>query len=81
MSNPCAIFSGLISADLAAFASALDRRRSDYETLRVGLTFPLPAGEDVIPACEEFLPESRDKLLGTEDVNIVVRHIELEGIS
>ncbi|KAE8542972.1 hypothetical protein D1P53_000459 [Cryptococcus gattii VGV] len=33
---------GLQEADMAAFTSALDRRRQDYQILRSGLTFPRP---------------------------------------
>jgi hypothetical protein len=64
-------------ADLAAFANALDRRRSDYQTLLKGLVFPLPldnaAGDSpdgVDPATEAFWPAGR--LLGLEDSDILV---------
>lgn len=60
-------------ADLAAFASALDRRRSDYQVLLKGLTFPRPIGDDVIPPYEEFLPEIRDRLISIEDCHVMVR--------
>lgn len=60
-------------ADLAAFATALERRRTDYQTLLRGLTFPRPADDSVMPAYEEFLPEVRDRLLGIEDSHVLVR--------
>ena len=58
--------------DLAAFATALERRRSDFQTLLKGLTFPRPMGEDALPAYEEFLPEIRDRLVGVEDSHVLV---------
>lgn len=62
----------LTASDLAAFASALDRRRSDYSALLKSLTFSRPAGEGILPAYEEFLPENRDKLLSVEDSHVLV---------
>jgi hypothetical protein len=65
----------LSTQDLAAFANALDRRRTDYATLLKGLTFPRPIGEDVVPALEEFLPNHPDRLLSIEDAHVLVRLI------
>lgn len=62
----------LITVDLAAFATALDRRRTDYDVLRKTLSFPRPVGEDILPAYEEFLPEIRDRLLSVEDSHVLV---------
>lgn len=58
--------------DMAAFATALERRRNDYFTLKTGLTFSRPNEDDLTPAFEEFLPENKDKLLGQEDAHALV---------
>lgn len=60
------------SPDLAAFATALERRRTDYATLLRGLTFPRPSGADVVPAFEEFLPQQKDRLISIEESNALV---------
>lgn len=44
----------------------------DYQVLLKGLPFPLPSGDDVIPALEEFYPETKDRLLGVEDCHALV---------
>lgn len=61
-----------VNSHLAAFASALDRRRSDFHTLLKGLSFPQPKLDDVIPAFEEFLPDNRDRFFVTEDSNVLI---------
>ena len=68
-----AVYLTVLIPDLAAFATALERRRSDFQTLRKTLTFSRPSGEDLIPAYDEFLPEIRDRLLGVEDAHVLVR--------
>lgn len=60
-----------LTADLAAFATALERRRADFHVLLKTLTFPRPAA-DATPAFDEFLPELRDKLISLEDSHVVV---------
>ncbi len=63
----------LIRIDLAAFANALDRRRSDFQTLWKGLTYPPFKLDDTIPpAFEEFVPEQRDRLSSIEDSHVLV---------
>ena len=62
----------LTTPDLAAFATALDRRRSDFQTLTKSLTYTHPFGEEIIPAFEEFMPEHKDRLLATEDAHVLV---------
>ncbi|CAD6564187.1 MAG: hypothetical protein TREMPRED_004465 [Tremellales sp. Tagirdzhanova-0007] len=61
-----------VNSHLAAFTGALDRRRSDFQTLLKGLTFPQPDQDDITPAFEEFLPDHRDRPLSVEDTNILV---------
>ncbi|WWC85634.1 uncharacterized protein L201_000500 [Kwoniella dendrophila CBS 6074] len=60
-----------VDAHMAAFATALDRRRSDYQVLKTGLTFPRPNEADLTAAYEEFLPEAKEKLLSQEDSHIL----------
>ncbi|WVR03400.1 hypothetical protein IAU60_000391 [Kwoniella sp. DSM 27419] len=60
-----------VNAHMAAFATALDRRRSDYQTLRASLSFARPNDPDLTPAFEEFLPENKDKLLSQEDAHVL----------
>ncbi|WRT63490.1 uncharacterized protein IL334_000395 [Kwoniella shivajii] len=60
-----------VNAHMAAFATALDRRRSDYQVLRTGLTFPRPNETDLTAAFEEFLPETKEKLLSQEDSHVL----------
>ncbi|OCF71352.1 hypothetical protein I204_07979 [Kwoniella mangroviensis CBS 8886] len=42
-----------VNAHMAAFATALDRRRADYQVLRTGLTFPRPNEADLTAAFED----------------------------
>ncbi|KAK8845296.1 hypothetical protein IAR55_006009 [Kwoniella newhampshirensis] len=58
-----------VNAHMAAFATALERRRNDYLTLKTGLSFPRPSEEDLVVAFEEFWPENKDRLLGQEDAH------------
>ncbi|WWC57979.1 uncharacterized protein I303_100514 [Kwoniella dejecticola CBS 10117] len=60
-----------VNAHMAAFATALDRRRSDYQVLRTGLSFPRPNEADLTAAYEEFLPEAKEKLLNQEDSHML----------
>ncbi|WWC67008.1 uncharacterized protein I206_100915 [Kwoniella pini CBS 10737] len=60
-----------VNAHMAAFATALDRRRSDYQVLKAGLTFHRPNETDLTAAFEEFLPEAKDKFLNQEDSHIL----------
>ncbi|WWD06010.1 hypothetical protein V865_004095 [Kwoniella europaea PYCC6329] len=60
-----------VNAHMAAFATALDRRRADYQVLRTGLTFPRPNEADLTAAFEEFLPEAKEKLLTQEDSHML----------
>ncbi|WVQ80297.1 hypothetical protein IAT38_002402 [Cryptococcus sp. DSM 104549] len=72
---------GFVNAHMAAFATALERRRTDYAALRTGLTFPRPttaASLDeegkpapIVPAFEEFWPEVRDRLLTQDDCHLL----------
>jgi len=60
-----------LTLDLAAFATALDRRRADYHVLLKTLSFPRPSG-DIPPAFDEFGNETRDKLVSIEDSHLMV---------
>ncbi|OCF43755.1 hypothetical protein I317_02359 [Kwoniella heveanensis CBS 569] len=60
-----------VNAHMAAFATALERRRYDYQTLKAGLTFARPGEADLTPAFEEFLPEPKEKLLTQEDSHVL----------
>ncbi|WVW81619.1 hypothetical protein I302_103614 [Kwoniella bestiolae CBS 10118] len=60
-----------VNAHMAAFATALDRRRSDYQVLKTGLTFPRPNEADLTAGFEEFLPEAKEKLLNQEDSHLL----------
>lgn len=58
---------------MAAWATALDRRRQDYATLRRTLTFPRPADSEVtVLAAEEFLPEDPSQAIQLGDSNALV---------
>jgi hypothetical protein len=61
----------LLKKDLAAFATALERRRTDYTTLLGGLSFPRPQYDSAL-AYEEFLPDQKDKPLALKDSNALV---------
>ena len=63
-------------ADLAAFASALDRRRADFQVLLRGLPFQNPVGEDVVPAWEEFYSPA-NRMLGVDDSHVLVSFIKV----
>ncbi|WVQ93909.1 hypothetical protein IAU59_000987 [Kwoniella sp. CBS 9459] len=60
-----------VNAHMAAFATALERRRYDYQALRTGLAFARPGEADLTPAFEEFLPEARERLLTQEDSHVL----------
>ncbi|WVF66286.1 hypothetical protein IAT40_001026 [Kwoniella sp. CBS 6097] len=60
-----------VNAHMAAFATALGRRRYDYQALKVGLTFSRPNEADLTPAFEEFLPEAKERPLMQEDSHVL----------
>ncbi|ORY31996.1 Endonuclease/exonuclease/phosphatase [Naematelia encephala] len=59
-----------VNSHLAAFAQALDRRRSDYQTLVRGLVFPRPVAVEH-PAFNEFLDGHPDRLMTVQDSHIL----------
>jgi hypothetical protein len=65
----------LIHTDLAAFADALDRRRSDYASLKASLSFPSGTGTEETLALDEFRPEESGRNLGVEDSHALVSHL------
>lgn len=66
--------SNVESPDLAAFATALERRRQDCSTLLRTLAFPRPTPQDTPAAFEEFLPEQKEKVLSVDEGNALVSY-------
>ncbi|KAI9636052.1 Endonuclease/exonuclease/phosphatase [Dioszegia hungarica] len=56
-----------VNSHLAAFADALDRRRSDYASLKASLSFPSGTGTEETLALDEFRPEKSGRSLSVED--------------
>ncbi|ORX34560.1 Endonuclease/exonuclease/phosphatase [Kockovaella imperatae] len=61
----------IVNSHLAAFATALERRRADFQVLLKGLPFPVSVGEEIVPAFEEFWSEAKDRPLGVEDSHVL----------